>query len=151
MLRCCVSICQPSPRRDIVTASISKKANAVMKIKNKTHYKGFTIVEIMVIITVIGILAGIAVFSIGDWRARTAKGEVASDLNAVVSAMEGARTFSTGYPASIPTTFKASPNVTVTLKSSSSSAFCAEAASKVVTSVVYKVSSGNKTPAAGTC
>lgn len=122
-----------------------------MKIKNKKQYTGFTIVEIMVIITVIGILAGITVFSIGDWRARTAKAEVSSDLNAVVSAMESARTFSTGYPASIPTTFRASPNVTVTLRSSSSTAFCAEAASKAITSIVYKVSSGNKTPAAGTC
>lgn len=122
-----------------------------MKIKNKQQRMGFTIVEIMVIIAVIGILAGITVFGIGDWRARTAKAEVASDLNAVVSAMDSARTFSTGYPASIPTTFKASPNVTITLKSSSSSAFCVEAASKAVTSIVYKVSSSNKTPVAGTC
>jgi Tfp pilus assembly protein PilE len=105
----------------------------------------------MTVVAVIGILLGITVFSINGWRTNAAESEVASDLNGVVSAMESARTFSTGYPATIPTTFTASPNVTVTLKSSTSTTFCAEAASKVVTTVIYKVSSADKTPRAGTC
>lgn len=123
-----------------------------MNAHKKTHKSsGFTIIEVVTVITIIGILAGLTVFGIGDWRKRTAQAEVASDLNSVASAMESARNFSTGYPASIPTTFKASVNVTVTLRSSTSSAYCAEAASKVVTTVVYKVSNANRTPAAGTC
>lgn len=113
--------------------------------------RGFTIIEVVTVITVIGILTGLSIFAIGDWRRRTAQAEVASDLNSVASAMESARNFSTGYPATIPTTFKASTNVTVTLKSSTSSTYCAEAASKVVTTVIYKVSNANRTPAAGTC
>jgi len=119
--------------------------------KHTAKSRGFTIIEIMTVITVIGILVGITIFSIGNWRTRTAQSEVSNDLHNVASAMEAARNFSTGYPATIPTTFKASPNVTVTLKSSTSSTYCVEAASKVVTTVVYKVSNSNRTPAAGTC
>jgi prepilin-type N-terminal cleavage/methylation domain-containing protein len=116
-----------------------------------SKHRGFTIVEILIVITVIGVLAGVTIFSVGGWRTRTAQNEVSSDLNGVVTAMENARNFSTGYPNIIPTTFTASTNVTVTLKSSSSTSFCAEAASKVVPAVVYRVSNVNKTPAAGTC
>ena len=119
--------------------------------KNTKKASGFTIIEVITTITIIGILVGITVFSIGNWRTRTAQNEVSSDLHNVASAMEAARNFSTGYPASIPTTFRASPNVTVTLRSSTSSTYCVEAASKVVTTVVYKVSNSNRTPAAGTC
>ena len=117
----------------------------------KNKQKGFTIVEVMTVVTIIGVLTGITIFMIRGWRINAAEAEVASDLNGVVSAMESARTFSTGYPATIPSTFKASQNVTVTLRSSTATAFCAEAASKVVTTVVYKVSSADKTPKAGTC
>ena len=122
-----------------------------MKRLQHKNNKGFTIVEVVTIIAVLGILATIGYFTISDWRIRTARTEVASDLNGVASAMESARTFSSGYPSSIPTTFKASPNVTVTLRSSSSTAYCAEAASKVIPSVVYKVTNANKTPLQGTC
>lgn len=122
-----------------------------MNARKQTKNNGFTIVEIMTVITVIGILIGITIFSIGNWRTRTAQNEVSSDLHNAASAMEAARNFSTGYPVSIPTTFKASPNVTVTLKTSTSSTYCIEASSKVVTSVVYKISNSNRTPAAGTC
>ena len=122
-----------------------------MKRLQHKNNKGFTIVEVITIIAVLGILATIGYFTISDWRLRTAKAEVTSDLNGVVSAMESARTFSSGYPASIPATFKASANVTVTLRSSSSTAYCAEAASKALPSVIYKVTNANKTPGQGTC
>ena len=118
---------------------------------HKNKKRGFTIVEVMTVVTIIGVLTGITIFMISGWRINAAEAEVASDLNGVVSAMEAARTFSTGYPATIPSTFKASQNVTVTLKSSTATTFCAEAASKVVTTVVYKVSNADKTPKAGTC
>ena len=122
-----------------------------MKRLQHKNTKGFTIVEVITVIVVLGILTTIGYFTISDWRLRTARAEVASDLNGVASAMESARTFSAGYPATIPTTFKASPNVTVTLRSSSSTAYCAEAASKVITTVIYKVTNANKTPTQGVC
>ena len=117
---------------------------------NKTS-RGFTLVEIVVAIAIIGTLLGLTVFAIGNWRTRTAQNEVSSDLNSVSAAMEAARNFSTGYPATIPTTFTASRNVTVTLKSSSATAYCAEAASKVVPTVIYHVGSASRVPVAGAC
>jgi prepilin-type N-terminal cleavage/methylation domain-containing protein len=117
----------------------------------KAIQAGFTIVEVTTVIVIIGILVGITAFTISDYRKRTAQSEVASDLNSLVSAMEAARNFSAGYPTSIPSTFKASKNVTVTLRTATASTFCAEAASKVVTTVIYKASNTNKTPVAGTC
>jgi len=117
---------------------------------NKTS-RGFTLVEIVVAIAIIGTLLGLTVFAIGNWRTRTAQNEVSSDLNSVSAAMEAARNFSTGYPATISTTFTASRNVTVTLKSSSATAYCAEAASKVVPTVIYHVGSASRVPVAGAC
>lgn len=117
---------------------------------NKTS-RGFTLVEIVVAIAIIGTLLGLTVFAIGNWRTRTAQNEVSSDLNSVSAAMEAARNFSTGYPAAIPTTFTASRNVTVTLKTSSATAYCVEAVSKVVPSVVYHVGSASRVPVAGVC
>jgi prepilin-type N-terminal cleavage/methylation domain-containing protein len=121
------------------------------KTKRREQSKGFTIVEIVVVVVVLSILSTIGYFAIQGWRTRTAQGEVSSDLNQAVSAMEAARTFSSGYPASIPTTFKASANVTVTLKTVTATSFCMEGASKVVPSVVYKATNTSKTPVSGTC
>jgi prepilin-type N-terminal cleavage/methylation domain-containing protein len=120
-------------------------------LKNKKTNAGFTIVEVMTVIAVIGILVTITYFMIGDWRKRTAQSEVSSDLNSLVSAMESAKTFSNGYPSSIPSTFTSSKNVTVTLVSSTVTAYCAEATSTEVTSVTYHVTGSNKTPAEGDC
>lgn len=125
--------------------------NSMRDFKTNKTSRGFTLVEIMVVIAILGTLLGLAVFSIGNWRTRTAQNEVSSDLNSVGAAMEAARNFSTGYPATIPTTFTASKNVTVTLKSSTATAYCVEAASKVVPTVIYHVGSASKTPVAGVC
>jgi prepilin-type N-terminal cleavage/methylation domain-containing protein len=113
--------------------------------------RGFTIVELLTVIIVIGILASITVFAVSNWRTRTAQGEVQSDLNGVAAAMENAKNFGAGYPATIPTSFQASPNVTVTLMSDSLTNYCVQAASKVVPSVIYSVSSTSPTPIPGIC
>jgi prepilin-type N-terminal cleavage/methylation domain-containing protein len=113
--------------------------------------RGFTIVELLTVIIVIGILASITVFAVSNWRTRTAQGEVQSDLNGVAAAMENAKNFGAGYPATIPTSFQASPNVTVTLMSDSLTNYCVQAASKAVPSVIYSVSSTSPTPIPGIC
>lgn len=118
---------------------------------DKKVFNGFTVIELLVVITVIGILAGIISISYSSWRTRTAQTEVSSDLNSVSSAMEDARNFSTGYPATLPTTYTPSSNVTTILKTSTATAYCAQATSTTITSVVYKVTNLNKTPVAGAC
>lgn len=118
-------------------------------VQRKTN--GFTIVELLVIVGVIAILAGIVAFSFGQWRAGTARTEVQNDLKAFATAMENERNFQNAYPTSVPSSFTASENVTVTLESATSTAYCAEGSSKVVSGVVYKVQNGSTDPVAGSC
>jgi type IV pilus assembly protein PilE len=118
---------------------------------DKKVYTGFTIIEILVVITVIGILAGIVTLSYGTWRTRTAQAEVSSDLNSVAAAMENARNFSTGYPATLPSSYTPSANVTTILKTSTPTAYCAQATSTAVSTVVYNITNLSKTPVSGAC
>lgn len=124
-----------------------------MGILTKKNF-GFTLVEILVIISVIAILVTLTIVVAGNWRASTAETEVKSDLKSVVGAMDNARNFGTGYPTSIPSTFTASSNVTVTYKSGNSTNYCIEGVSTAVTSVKFHVDSGSsagKEPQAGGC
>lgn len=94
-----------------------------MKIPKYT-LSGFTIVELAVVITVIGILAGITTIGYGNWRERSAKTEVKSDLLQVASSMENARNFNNAYPSTIPSGFEASPDVTISIVSATSGSYC---------------------------
>lgn len=84
-----------------------------MNIFNKKQ-KGFTIIELLVVIVVIGILASTAIFSYGNWKQRTTLNQLKSDLNGATAAMESARNFGSGYPATIPPSFQPSDGVTLT-------------------------------------
>lgn len=102
---------------------------------------GFTIVELIIVISVIAILAGITIVSYGSWRTTTAQNTVKSDLNGVASAMESARTFNNGYPASIPTTFSSSPDVSLDYARGDTNSYCITATSVAVSSVSYYIDS----------
>lgn len=125
-------------------------------------HKGFTVVELIIVIVVIGILAGISVIGYGTWRDRAAKTEVMSDLRNASLAMNNYRNFNNAYPACTTTPtcaaaladvgFVQSPNVTVTLKTTSTATtFCINGSSKVKTAVIYYVTQTNKEPIVGSC
>lgn len=117
-----------------------------------TLSRGFTIVEVLVVIVVIGTLASIVILSFNGWRTMSAKNEVRSDLSNLAAAMESARNFGNGYPTALPATFKDSPTVTVTYTSGDATSYCVDAVSTVVTSVKYHIdSSQGKDPLVGTC
>lgn len=121
---------------------------------NRTTQKGFTIVELLVVIVVISILAGVVIVGYGAWRKDIALSSVKSDLTAALSSMESARSFSKeGYPAALPNTFSSSQGVTVTYKSGSGKGFCVEGVSSALSGVVYHIdtAAGDKTPVEGTC
>lgn len=68
-----------------------------------THFRhdslaAFTVVEMLVVITVIALLAAIAVISYGGWRNHTAEANVKSDLVGLKSAMEKQRGWNNSYP-----------------------------------------------------
>lgn len=118
----------------------------------KGSRRGFTIIEITVIIVIIGILATMLIFAVGSWRKKTAQTEVKSDLSSVSAAMENARNFNNGYPTSLPTGFKESPNVEVTYVSGDASGYCVEGVSTAAP-VIYFIDTrtGSNEPKIGTC
>lgn len=116
------------------------------------HRQGFTVIELVVAISVMGLLATISVFSYGAWRERTARNEVMSDLKQAVIAMDAARNFSSGYPTSLPPSFTESRNVTVQYRSGDATRFCIEGTSKVNGQVKYRVNTAeSKDPLPGAC
>lgn len=134
-----------------ITAARRRYEEMTRSTKRWQAVSGFTIIELAVIISVIGILAMITIFSIGNWRTRTAQNEVQNDLHAASAAMENGRIFNNSYPATIPSSFSPSANVTVSLKTSTAGGYCIEAKSKVITSVVYSIRSDSRTPVVGNC
>lgn len=113
---------------------------------------GFTLVELMVVVIVIAILAGIVIVSYSNWRTQTAQTAVESDLVAASTAMKNAATWgNSGYPPTIPTSFSPSPNATVTVVSSTATSFCLKGVSQSVASVVYYISDSNSSPHSGGC
>lgn len=110
---------------------------------------GFTIVELIIVIIVIGILAAVTIVGYGAWRTNIATSNVKSDLTGISSAMDGARNFSNTYPTSIPSSFSASPDVTATYMYGDGQSYCINAVSKKVPSVAYYLKTG--TISQGSC
>lgn len=123
--------------------------------KNIKYSYGFTIIEIIVVIVVIGLLTGISVVSFGNWKKSATEAQVKSDLNGVASAMEDARNFGEdGYPAAVPTTIKASDGVTIEGGSTDNGkSYCVQAynAEQDVYFYVSSTSGGKPTVQEGTC
>ncbi|MDB5187287.1 MAG: hypothetical protein JWM07_759 [Candidatus Saccharibacteria bacterium] len=115
--------------------------------------RGFTIVELIMVIAVLGLLAGIIAVGYGSWRAKVAKDEVRSDLTQAVTAMENARNYSNGYPSAIPSSFSASSNVTVSYITGDLSNYCIEARSTAQPSISYFANTaiGKSDPRPGDC
>ena len=108
------------------------------------HQSCFSIVELLVIIAVMGILLSLSVFAYGDWRLRTAKNEVQSNLIQLRGAMENARNFDNVYPSTIPASYDASNTVTTTLVTlAGGSAYCVKGQSTTRTSVIYYINLPN--------
>lgn len=77
---------------------------------------GFTLSEILVVIVILGIIAGLSVVSYGTWQQRTASNVVKSDIQQAVGGLKTHRNFMNGYPPNMAGTgFAASPGVALTL------------------------------------
>lgn len=124
----------------------------------------FSIVEMIVVIVVIGILAGIAIFAFNSWRDRTANTEVKWDANNIASAMKNASNWANGFPvftegtefnggAGTDKVYKQSNNVKLTYFKGDTKSYCIDAVSRAVPSVGYYIeySPGGPVVKKGTC
>lgn len=119
----------------------------------KTLNSAFTIVELIIVITVIAIISAASILSYGKWQSTTIAAQLQSDLNGALGAMEDYRTFNDQYPTSVPTSFKASKDVTISGGSSDGAVFCIDASSSRVSTLHYYIDQtiGQKGAQTGTC
>lgn len=119
-----------------------------------THAKhhGFTIVEVVIMVTVIALLATITIFGFGSWRARTATTEVKGALTNLATSLKSEMNFNSTYPASVPSTYRPSTGVTITyVMSGGGTAYCARGTSTAVSTVIWYISNTNPTPSQTAC
>lgn len=65
---------------------------------SKKQLHGFTIIELLVVIIIIGVLASISIITYGSWHKSVTITQLKNDLNGAATAMENARTFGDAYP-----------------------------------------------------
>lgn len=88
--------------------------------KNGGHRKenlGFTIVEILIIIVIIGILAAVSSVGYRGHQHRVADSTIKHDLKSASTAMEAIRNTSNGYPTELTESIRSSPKIALNLKS----------------------------------
>ena len=115
---------------------------------------GFTITELIIVISIIAILATITIVGYGAWKSSTLSAAVKSDLSGVATSMENALVFNNSYPLTIPSTFTASDNVSLSGGGSvDGTTYCVDGVSTEDASILFYISSATKNQGAleGSC
>lgn len=95
-----------------------------MKTQKLGFKKGFTIVEMMIVIVVIGIIATIVSLNFPTWQSTIAKNSVKSDLMNVATSFENEKNFNNGYPSTFPNNIKPSSNVILEMTNAGTGKYC---------------------------
>lgn len=122
--------------------------------RSKRANLGFTIVELIVVITVVGLLAGLSVIGYSSWRSATQTAQIKSDLNSVAAAMESSRNYNNSYPSSIPSSaLPSSGSIIVIDPASTSTNYCVDGTIPANSSITFYIASESKDkgPQQGTC
>lgn len=118
--------------------------------------KAFTVVELVVVISVIAILGVITAVTYTGWRNGVLTTQVKSDLTNAAAAMKSAATFDNQYPSVLPNSFTPTDGVTVSIDPalSSDTTFCINASSVSDPSIMYYIKDSQDSESSaisGTC
>lgn len=105
----------------------------------KRRQSGFTIVELITVVIVISILAGIVIFGFRSWRTSVAITEIKNELVNATSAIKMYRNSSGAYPAAlsnVPYVSSANVSLVYTLRGGGGS-YCLNAGSVTVTTTTH--------------
>lgn len=122
--------------------------------KQKNINTGFTLIEIIVVISVIGLLASVSVISYGGWQKSIIATTLKNDLISLSASMENVRNFDNIYPSAIPENFTPSDGVVLTGGSKDGGkTYCVNATSTKDLSIKYYIvsNSGNRDFQPGSC
>lgn len=120
----------------------------------KRHSSGFTIVELLVVIMIIGILATISVFAFGQWRARTATTEVKHELLNLQSKIKDYRTWNNTYPTSLAQmeySTKSDFNYNTLTVDNATNKYCVGISSTRATTGIWYISNSSNMPTQTAC
>ncbi len=120
----------------------------------KHSRRGFTIVELIVVIVLIGLLAGISVLVIGNWRNKNARDTVKSDLKHFSAAMETYRSVNNGYATTtgqLVSLYNGDDSSEIVIMQSTATSYCVRGKSKTDPSVIMHISNGDSDAAPGDC
>lgn len=122
-------------------------------LRTRSHIKGFTVVELLVVVAIIVVLTAILIFAFGNWRQRTADTEVKSALTHLAASLKNHLNFNNVYPTTaqgVPSTYQPSDGVTINY-SGTTTTYCASGTSTADTSVVWYISNTNQVPSKTAC
>lgn len=126
-------------------------ANAIIASMRQHLTSGFTIVEMMTVIIILGILGSLTAFSFGNWQAQMAENELESDLRIAGSALSSAKAFSSASLTSIPSKYNPSKNIVMEATNAPSGQYCLNAYHIKYTSLRKSIRSGDTAPSDGLC
>jgi prepilin-type N-terminal cleavage/methylation domain-containing protein len=117
------------------------------RIQGTSTRKGFTVVELLIVIIVIAILAAITIVAYGNWRGETVATTVKSDLLNAAAAMESSATFNDVYPADASSVYTSSEGSDITGGAISNTDYCVSITNRATSFFITK----DKVPLPGTC
>lgn len=104
--------------------------------------RGFTIVEIIVVVSVLAIIVSVAYFSLNNWRNDAATSEVQSDLRNGANAVQNIRNFEGQYPGTLQAAgFRGSDSVTLEYSVRGDGSYCLNGQSDIRPAVQWHIDS----------
>ena len=128
----------------------SSSKTLLQSLKNKQFKDGFTIVELLIVIVVIGILAAITIVAYNGIQQRANLANLKIDMSSAAKTLENANTSGGAYPATLTiAALRSSPGTTYQYTyTSSGNTYCLTGTNN---GVAYTVSTATPTPAVGVC